>query len=314
MSGIEHRFWARWRHAAKPNSWPKLLVPASLGQALGVAEVGRLGIGALVGGLAFTLAHLLFVVFLNDWGDRSIDALKRRLFPESCSPKTIPDRIMRPGSLLCAGLGCGVVAVAVAFSCELALDRPHLGWAGLGCLALLLAYTFPPLKLNYRGGGEWLEMIGVGAALPLFQSYLQAGSVGVVTLLGIVPLVPLALASALASGLSDEVSDRLGGKRTYATQAGNAAVRRRVSWLVLTSIGALCVLPWTVSFFAIWVVIPAVALMIHQFRGIERLRPAAVSSAYPAQALYKQALHRCIWWGMGAFATCIFLARGWTSP
>ena len=41
---------------------------------------------------------------------------------------------------------------------------------------VFVAYTLPPLRLNYRGGGELLEMLGVGLALPLYNVYLQAGA------------------------------------------------------------------------------------------------------------------------------------------
>src|SRR5689334_4070582 len=76
--------------ALKPGSWPKLLVPMVLGQTLGAAEAGRLSLGGLATGVAFTAADAVFIVLSNDWADREVDALKRRLFPSAGSPKTIP--------------------------------------------------------------------------------------------------------------------------------------------------------------------------------------------------------------------------------
>ena len=83
----------RWLYAAKPGSWPKLLVPMLLGQAMGVAALGAVRVEAILVGVAFTVLDLLFIVFLNDYFDRRVDAVKREMFPDGCSPKTIPDGI-----------------------------------------------------------------------------------------------------------------------------------------------------------------------------------------------------------------------------
>ena len=78
MDGYERPAWRRWVYAAKPASWPKLLVPSLLGQGLGVAATGHLDVAALLLGLVFSVFDLLFIVFLNDWGDRDVDRIKRR--------------------------------------------------------------------------------------------------------------------------------------------------------------------------------------------------------------------------------------------
>jgi 4-hydroxybenzoate polyprenyltransferase len=68
-------------YALKPKSWPKLLVACVFGQVLGVVAAGRFDPVMCVLGFAFTLFDLAFVVLLNDFGDREVDALKRRMFP-----------------------------------------------------------------------------------------------------------------------------------------------------------------------------------------------------------------------------------------
>ena len=100
---------ARIAFALKPASWPKLLVPMLLGQALGIASSGRFSpLGLLAGGL-FTLLDLGFIVLLNDWGDAPVDRLKRAMFPGS-SRKTIPDGVLPSRVLLVAGVACGGAA------------------------------------------------------------------------------------------------------------------------------------------------------------------------------------------------------------
>ncbi len=287
--------WKRWRHAAKPASWPKLVVPSLLGQALGVAAGGR-SFGALAFGLGFTVLDLGFVVFLNDWGDREVDALKRRMFPRECSPKTIPDAILPARQLLAVGLAAGVAAVGVALAAASALDRPWLPVAALGCLALFAAYSLPPLRLNYRGGGELLEMVGVGIALPLTNAYAQRGEVS--TSAALFGFALLSLASALASGLSDERSDRLGGKRTVATLLGNGLTRRLTEACALAGAAV-----WAVAGLFCWPLIGGAAVAGYYVRRMRAISDEAITDAFAAQGRFKAHLHRAIWGGAMVIAT-----------
>ncbi|PRP96240.1 prenyltransferase [Enhygromyxa salina] len=286
----------RWIYAAKLDSWPKLLVPMLFGQALGVAAAGRVSALALGLGLAFAICELLFIVFLNDWGDRRVDRIKRQMFPDDCSPKTIPDEILPASSLLTAGVIAGLAAVGVAVAAELLLARPSLGWAALGLQSMFLAYSFAPLRLNYRGGGEWLEGLGVGLALPCFHMFMQSGASVWVRELWLVPgFFLLATASAIASGLADEQSDRRGGKRTYASEYGNRAARALIERLVL----AAC-LVWAVSM-RISGVIPgpigalAVIVILVNWRRLRAVSPDAKTNEFAAQRRYKHFLHQAQW-------------------
>ncbi|HLT35478.1 MAG TPA: prenyltransferase [Enhygromyxa sp.] len=285
----------RWIYAAKVDSWPKLLVPMLLGQALGVAAAGRLDLVALGLGLGFTICELLFVVFLNDWSDRRVDRIKRQMFPDDCSPKTIPDQLLPASAVLGAGLAAGFAALGLAFYAQLALERAALGWAGLGLLVIFLVYSFPPLRLNYRGGGEWLEGFGVGVALPCFQLFLQSGEIWVRELWLLPGFCVLALASAVASGLADEQSDRRGGKRTYASEYGNRAARALVERLVLAAS-----LIWAVSMrlsAAVPAIVGALAVIVVlvNWRRLRKISAEARTNAFEAQRLYKHFLHQAQW-------------------
>lgn len=285
----------RWIYAAKLESWPKLLVPMLLGQAIGVAAAGRLDLLAFALGLGFTVFELLFVVFLNDWSDRRVDRIKRQMFPDDCSPKTIPDQLLPANALLRAGLLAGVAAVGVAFYAQLELGRAALGWAGLGLLGVFVAYSFPPLRLNYRGGGEWLEGAGVGVALPWFQAFLQSGEVWSRELWLLPGFAVFAFASAVASGLADEQSDRRGGKRTYASEYGNRAARALVERLILAG----CLL-WAVTM-RLSGVVPApvgalaVIVVLVNWRRLRKVSGEAKTNAFEAQRLYKYFLHQAQW-------------------
>lgn len=296
----------RWLYALKPASWPKLLVGAWLGQALGIAAAGRVSLGGLMVGFAFTLLHLSFVVLLNDWGDQEVDALKRRLYPRQSSPKTIVDDVLEARSVLLGGLGAGVAAIGVALAGQLWLGRPGLAWAALGCMALFWAYTLPPLKLNYRGGGEILEMLGVGFALPWWNAYLQSGDASPPGLVVLPAFALLALSSALASGLSDEASDRLGGKRTFTVLFGAASVRQAAEGLALGAIIVWALLPLLAPRFTTpWVILPVVIVMAVEFRDLRKAARAANIETYAGITTFKHHLHQVMWRGTTVFALLV---------
>jgi 1,4-dihydroxy-2-naphthoate octaprenyltransferase len=295
---------ARWWFAAKPASWPKLLVPFVLGQSIGLDHGGS--IRALAIGLAFTIFDLGFIVFLNDWGDREVDAIKRRMYGDRSGKKTIPDGILSAPAVLIAGLSCGACAIAVAFAGELLLDRPGLGALAVFALAMFGAYTFGPIKLNYRGGGELLEMTGVGVVLPWLHAYLQGGVShprGLSLLWG---FALFSLSSAIASGLADERSDRRGQKRTFVTTFGNAAARRAIELFAFAGAGAWGLLGFVSDALPWWLsAIPALLAMWHLGAAFWQSE-AAQTDAFDAQRRYKTHLHRAIW--RGALCASILLA------
>ncbi|MBL8974535.1 MAG: prenyltransferase [Myxococcales bacterium] len=301
----------RCLYALKPASWPKLLVPAALGQVLGVLAADQWSWGGAAVGLGFTLAALAYIVLLNDWFDVRVDAIKRQMFPDAGSPKTIPDAILHPQTVLLAGIGAGLCAAATGLCGELMVGRVGLGLAGVALLGLLLVYSAPPLRWNERGLGEVVEAVGVGAMLPWFNAYAQSGQVAPIELLLVLPgTVALALASAIASGLADEESDRAGAKVTITTELGNAGARSAVEHSVMAgavmwALAARAGVGWLSPFgFS-----AALAVLMWQWREVAAASPYALTNAFPAIARYKQALHRAIWGSSLMLALVLLLLR-----
>jgi 1,4-dihydroxy-2-naphthoate octaprenyltransferase/chlorophyll synthase len=303
----------RWLYATKPGSWPKLLVPALLGQALGAVATGEFLWPAALIGLAFTVFDLLFVVFLNDVGDIEVDRIKRQMFPDGCSPKTIPDGILPATSVLVVGVIAGLLATCAAWFGEVFIGRAGLGLAGTVCLLMFVAYTFPPVRLNYRGGGELLEMLGVGVALPWFHVYLQSGELLPDEIWLLAGFVALSLASAVASGLSDEESDRKGGKTTFTTRFGNARARSTVEFLVV-----LAALGWALSTRFLpavmppWVGYAVLVVVVLNLRRMKSCSALATTNAFAAQKQYKHFLHRAIWHSTAVLSVLLLLRAWWT--
>jgi 1,4-dihydroxy-2-naphthoate octaprenyltransferase len=81
------------------------------------------------------------------------------------------------------------------------------------------------VRLSYRGGGELLQMVGVGVILPVFGYYIQSGSLAVFPCPYVAALLPLQLACAFSTTLPDEPSDRAGGKKTIAVLQGGGRAK-----------------------------------------------------------------------------------------
>lgn len=306
--------YARWRYALKPGSWPKLFIPAVFGQALGAAHLGRVDLVPAIAGMALTFLLLAFIVLLNDFADREVDAIKRRLFPHAGSAKTIPDGILPAHHVLFGGVAAGVAALGFAAYSESWLNRPGLTIGGAVAVLVFAAYSLPPLKLNYRGHGELLEMVGVGLLLPYLNAYAQGG-MGAMgfwlprawPLLAGVAL--LAFSSAIASGLSDEMSDRKGGKSTIVTRHGNAFARGAVELLMPIAVLAWIAVGVLSAHVPLFAVIPASAWVLFHWWKLQAISDDAITNAFEAQAKYKHALHAGIWRGVELLGAGIVIAR-----
>jgi 1,4-dihydroxy-2-naphthoate octaprenyltransferase/chlorophyll synthase len=298
----------RWLYALKIKSWPKLLVPFLLGQCMGLVYSDAPSLVTFLLGFCFTVFLLCYIVLLNDYADIAVDTIKRELFPNDCSPKTIPDNILNKNSILIVGLLFGILCILTSVFAEYYLGKPFLILFSLLCVFVFAAYSLPPIRLNYRGGGEFLEMIGVGLMLPLFHFYLQAGmsiDFYLISLLGLSTI--FALASALASGLSDEMSDKAGGKTTFVTLLGNVLVRRIINITLVTNY-ILFLLFFIIYFAKFSLLVPFVLIpyLVYQLLLVLKKSQIAITNAFEAQRIYKDHIHKMIWGSLTIYGILTF--------
>lgn len=287
----------RWLYALKIKSWPKLLVPFFFGQAFGMANTGLVHPVSFLAGFAFTVFLLIYIVLLNDFADVHVDTVKRTLFPNDCSPKTIPDLILPQKSVLITGIVSALLCVLTSVFIEFFLHKPYVIGFSLLCIFVFAAYSLPPIRLNYRGGGEFLEMIGVGFMLPVFHFYLQSNlSFGFHFCIFLILSTLFALASALASGLSDEVSDKEGGKFTFVTLFGNGFVRKIIESLLVFSVLYLLISSfiWKEIISPGLGIVTLLYLIYHVFRVLQRSKDAD-TNRFEGQRIYKDHIHKAIW-------------------
>lgn len=218
----------KWFLAVKFQATPKILIPAIAGYTLVSSPPTLVALPQIVALVFLLIFSQWFIVLLNDFSDRHADAHHMRVYPKLIESRVLPEGLLSPNNVLCAGLISAICVIMVALllvkmGCIQILPLSLLG------LALLWAYSFPPLKLNYRGGGEVLEVIGTGCLLPVLGAFVASPTWNFDKAYYLLPILIYATISSFASGLKHEPADRENGKKTVCVLFGSSFVRR-VIW------------------------------------------------------------------------------------
>ena len=200
----------------------------------------------------FGIFDQLYIVYANDYADRETDRENATATPFSGGSRVLVEGKLRASTLLKAAVAMAAGAVATTVVLGAIWGR----WAAvpLGVVGLLLlwAYSFRPFRLSYRGGGELLQMIGVGGVLPLLGYYGQAGTFEGFPVWILATFMALNLSNAITTALPDRPSDRLSEKRTVPVWAGGAAARWLVSGLHVLGLVAFVVWGQGTMGFEVW--------------------------------------------------------------
>lgn len=258
----------------------------------------------LLNGFLFTFFLLAYIVLLNDYADIHVDTLKRKMFPDAVSPKTIPDGILPKKQVLVVGICSAILCVLVSIWLDIYLQKVYAVLFAILCIVVFAFYSLPPVKLNYRGGGEFLEMMGVGVLLPYFHFSLYVGFLFPTALMFLLSLTGvLSLTSAIASGLSDEESDREGGKTTLVTLLGNDMAKQIIFFIFTLSYFFFLLFFITQSEWNHWVFVSVFILFyLYEWKKIQVLTPKARTNAFEEQRVYKDHIHYLIWFVFFSFS------------
>jgi 1,4-dihydroxy-2-naphthoate octaprenyltransferase len=230
-----------WIQAARPLAHINIGIPILLGQVAGWHVTDRFDWRWLVAALLWGVFNHLFVVFANDVADQRADSGRRTLL--SGGSGVIPERKLTPHQLARAGR---MMAISLLFySCALALlGRRWTPFYALVALVLMWLYSFRPVRLSYRGGGELLQGVGVGIGLPSLGYYLQTE--GVIAPSWIIwPTTLLGVCSNVLTSLPDMQDDARANKRTWPVRYGMSSARRFASSGI--AFAAFAVFFWTPS-------------------------------------------------------------------
>lgn len=209
---------SNWVQAARPPAQINLALPLLFGQFLAFKQSGIFSWTTALLLASYSLTMHLYIVFWNDWADHAADCYNETPSPFSGGSRVLQQGLLTPRALFVAGTLSAVLVFALGVLFTLYLDRPWtLLLFALGTL-LLWAYSLPPLRLNYRGGGEFLQALGVGLVLPVVGCYIQADTPAEFGF--ILPYCGHQLAVAIAFALPDAAADRAAKKRTFAAVIG----------------------------------------------------------------------------------------------
>ncbi len=212
------RAWLRaLRPLAQGNLAPFLLVGALEGRRFGL-PVAPLGVAV---SLLWGAADHAVIVLANDLGDEEADRASRgatlisggsRVLVEGALGRRDLERALRVAV-------AALLAVTIAGVGLLPARAAVLASSTAAALALLYAYGSGP-RLSYRGGGEWLQALGVGAVLPTVGAALQPAHPLPLEAVAYVALVTLGLGGNVATSIPDAEDDRAAGKRSPAARYG----------------------------------------------------------------------------------------------
>jgi 1,4-dihydroxy-2-naphthoate octaprenyltransferase len=226
-----------WVQASRPLAQIAVAVPLIYGQALAFAVHGTFR------WKLFGLVHLfgafdcLLVVFGNDAVDWRSDLQNTTFNRFSGGSRVVPMGLITPFALAQASL-FSLLGMA-ATSTYLVFREGHAWMVVLAAISahIFWVYGFPPFRLSYRGGGEFLQGLGFGLVLPVVGFYGQAGTLEGLRAATLFPAFLLGVAGHITTSLPDTPSDAATGKRTFSVRRGESAARH--TSLVLIAIAAL---------------------------------------------------------------------------
>lgn len=210
-----------WVQASRPLAQVNIALPLLLGQAAAWHESRQFELLWLLTALLWGVLDHLLIIFGNDWADREADTVDRSFL--SGGSGVVPEGKIAGTHLRTAMWGMG--ALLLGYGSLLSVcGRPWTALYTLAAVALLWAYSFEPLRLSYRGGGELLQGIGLGVGLPSLGYYLQgAGFFAPVWVL--LPATCLGVSGNILTALPDIAQDQAAGKKTWPVRRGFSSAK-----------------------------------------------------------------------------------------
>ncbi len=209
-----------WIQASRLPSQSYIAFPLLLGQILAWHLTGHWDWWIFFLVQAFGVFDQLYIVYANDFADQETDRLNNTVTPFSGGSRVLVEEALSPATLARAAVTMAILAVATTVLIAFFWQRYLVIALGLFGIALLWAYSYRPIRLSYRGGGEFLQTTGVAIVLPLLAYYAQAGTFAAFPWILLATLIPLNLANAISTALPDIPSDRRSSKSTIPVLLG----------------------------------------------------------------------------------------------
>lgn len=262
-----------WFQASRPLAHVNIAVPLVLGQVAAWHVTDRFSWPWFGAAMLWGVLDHLFVVFSNDFADHEADSGRRTLL--SGGSGVIPEGKLTPLQMERAAQASAMLLLL--YSCALAfLGRSLTPFYALIALLLMWLYSFAPVRLSYRGGGELLQGIGVGIGLPSIGYYMQTeGAFAPGWVIG--PAALLGICSNVVTALPDVEDDMRAQKKTWPVRHGIPSARRFASAGI--AFAAFAIFLWT----------PTVSVPVKAGLAIAPLLPLLIGTR-------SQDPFRAAWW------------------
>ncbi|MFO8084253.1 MAG: prenyltransferase [Desulfobacterales bacterium] len=237
-----------WIQASRLLSQSYIFLPVLLGQGYAVMESNAcFDWPVFLWMVLFSLAIQLFIVYGNDYNDAEIDRLNRTFNLFSGGSRVLVEGILSRRELAAGIWIMAALNLFIGLVLTFAYHRYFALPIILLSMLLLYLYSFAPFRINYRGGGELLQMIGVACVLPLFGYYAQSNLIDPLQLPWnlVLVLLPFHLSSAVSTALPDYPSDKIGLKCTLAVILGLKRAKILIILLNFLSMILFVMIDWT---------------------------------------------------------------------
>ncbi|NDV18603.1 prenyltransferase [Pseudodesulfovibrio sp. JC047] len=214
-----------WLKAARIPSQTYIFLPLLLGEIIALSTGQPFDVWTVVLVHLFGLTIQLYIVFANDYADQETDRRNITFTPFSGGSRVLVDGDLHPHAILTAARLMAICSIVIGSGLSVRGETIFPVLLAAAGVVLLWMYSYPPIKLSYRGGGELLQMIGVGVVLPLMGYSAMTQGIHHFSWEFLKVILPTQLACAIGTAVPDEPSDRIGQKRTIPVLLGPIASR-----------------------------------------------------------------------------------------
>lgn len=270
-SGIGRRA-KRLFFATRPKFFPASVLPIIAGSAWGWRESLELDPGSMsLALLATMLVHAGGNVINDVTDDANGTDRKNRtwVYPYTGGSRFIQTGVLSSAAMRRWGIGL-LIAALVAGTLLWSIHGMPIVWLGLVGIALGVAYSVRPLRLNSRGLGELCVAIAFGVLPVCGSAWLQGAALTPMLFLYSLPISLWVANILLINEFPDRAADSQAGKRTLVVRLGYEASR---GLYVITNITAVAVvLALTLEQELSSLGVGAALLLIPAFSAATRLR------------------------------------------
>ncbi len=213
----------------------------------GILSGAKFSFARLLLGYLIVLPAHLSVSFSNDYFDVEVDRLRKpTLFTGGSGVLVSYPELRRPARYTAIALICISWIIGLTFMIVYAYPSWFLGYV-IMCSLLGWFYSAPPLRLAYRGFGEFSTALTGGCLVPMMGYLVMKGSLNLEGFLFTLPLIFYGLAFIITVEIPDLEIDRQGKKYTWVTRIGRKNGFILIVTMLLVAAGIFYIFQWYYS-------------------------------------------------------------------